>query len=557
MKKLALLVFVLTLLVVFVGCTSGITTPGTGTGTGGGNQSSAKIKAFTVSKYTPGEKVKLSWDIDGTYDEVKLSKREVNRTYESLLDTEENPGEYEDINIEDKKVYLYKLEVLSGGSIQDVKRYIVFSSPNDKEGVRVIYNVNLDDPENHKISVDMWIDTGSYSNVNLKTVANHFQDIQVLRVSNWSSTSYAGSISGSPDSKISLSGKGLYFIHYQADLPPQIMTENLIQGLFNNRFFLAAGCQHLLLVKEDEQDKLSYVYKTYNTFPNWDVYSPEESLEDKTYLIDFSDIDGCYFAYQEDSVLSAPQRTFYTEERNIYGTDMQVVLDKRIPNYTKYPQYMFKIFENECWIFGEGIGKRYGVYVVHYDQDLYTSENTYSQGYSDTYNIVGEMYTHQIFHRWNGWPPYGTDIEPEPEYFRAFYSESWNNYFNDWNRTQVLPDYNWNDLKRSYHTYKTEYLGTPKDTPVALYGNGDTFIWYWKGPLVVYLLNKEIERVTGGEKSMVDVQREVWNRYGHGNGRFNYEDIIQIINEITGADFHGFFNDYVFGTKEIKIPEFE
>ncbi len=152
MKKLALLVFVLTLLVVFVGCTSGITTPGTG---GSVSQSSAKIVSFTVSDYTPGEKIKLSWNIDGTYDEVKLLKREVNGIYESLLDAQENPGEYEDTNIEDKKVYFYKLEVLSGDSIQDVKRYIVFSSPNDEEGVRIIYNVNLDDPENHKISVDM------------------------------------------------------------------------------------------------------------------------------------------------------------------------------------------------------------------------------------------------------------------------------------------------------------------------------------------------------------------------------------------------------------------
>ena len=56
---------------------------------------------------------------------------------------------------------------------------------------------------------------------------------------------------------------------------------------------------------------------------------------------------------------------------------------------------------------------------------------------------------------------------------------------------------------------------------------------------------------------MVDVQREIWDRYGYQNGTFDYEDIIQIINEITGADFHQFFNDYVFGKKEIKIPEFE
>jgi len=56
---------------------------------------------------------------------------------------------------------------------------------------------------------------------------------------------------------------------------------------------------------------------------------------------------------------------------------------------------------------------------------------------------------------------------------------------------------------------------------------------------------------------MVDVQREIWNRYGHMMGTFNYNDIIDIINELTDSDFSGFFNNYVFGKKEIIIPEFE
>ena len=561
MKRLVYFYLILILsgmAILSMGCAGGITTPDTGGGTP--TASSASITSFKVSEFSPGEKVKLTWEIEGTYDKVKLLRRDTDGTYQTVLDTSNNPGSYEDTSLEGKKVYIYKLEIYSSDSIQDTKRYILFSSTDSQNGVRVIYNIDLNGPSDHTYEVDMWIDTGSYSDIGLKTIANHFSDTRTLRILSWISTSYCnGTVSGDPDEEngVILSGKGIYFIHYKAELPPEDISDHGIQGLFNNKFFLAAGSQHLLLVKQEESEKLSYVYKTFNTPTNWDVFSPEEPLEDKTYMMDFSDIDGCYTAYHEISVISIPEGTYYEESKNIYGTDMEIVLDKKIPDYKTYIPYMFKIFENECWIFGEGVGKRYGVYVVHYDKEVYTSENTYSQGYSDRFEVVSEMYTHQIFHRWNGWEPYGTIIRPEDGYFRAFYSEAWNNYFNDWNRTKVLPGYNWDDMKHYYRVYKTEYLNTPKDIPVAFYGNGDPYIWYQKGPLVVYLLNKEIERVTNGGKSMVDVQREIWDRYGYQNGTFDYEDIIQIINKITGADFHQFFNDYVFGKKEIKIPEFE
>ncbi|GAH07130.1 unnamed protein product [marine sediment metagenome] len=40
-------------------------------------------------------------------------------------------------------------------------------------------------------------------------------------------------------------------------------------------------------------------------------------------------------------------------------------------------------------------------------------------------------------------------------------------------------------------------------------------------------------------------------------GTFDYNDIIDVINELTDSDFSKFFNNYVFGKKEIIIPEFE
>ncbi len=217
---------------VLVGCES-ITTPGT---VGGTVTSSAYITTFKVDTFTPGESIKLIWNINGTYDNVKLSKREIEGAYTTLLDTEEDPGAYEDTTLNPKNIYLYKLDVYSNGELQDTKRYFIFSSTDNSEGARVLYNVNLDDPDNHKYSVDMWIDTGSYSNVSLKTVANHNPETRTLKITTWSSTSYGGSVSGDPgqDSGVVLSGPGIYFIHYDAELPYILNHEGVCQPFCAN-----------------------------------------------------------------------------------------------------------------------------------------------------------------------------------------------------------------------------------------------------------------------------------------------------------------------------------
>ena len=124
MRKLVYLSFILIFMTMFfMGCTGGITTPGTTTG-GTVTASSARITSFKVVEFSPGEKVKLVWEVEGTYDKVKLARRDIDGTYQTILDETRGSGSYEDTSLEEKKVYIYKLEVYSSDSIQDTKRYI-------------------------------------------------------------------------------------------------------------------------------------------------------------------------------------------------------------------------------------------------------------------------------------------------------------------------------------------------------------------------------------------------------------------------------------------------
>ena len=133
MRKLAYLSLMLILIVIFsMGCVGGITTSGAGGGTV--TASSARITSFKVSEFSPGEKIKLAWGIEGTYDKVKLSRREKDGTYQTVLNETRDPGSYEDTSLDGEKVYIYKLEVYSSNSIQDTKRYILFSSTDSQMG---------------------------------------------------------------------------------------------------------------------------------------------------------------------------------------------------------------------------------------------------------------------------------------------------------------------------------------------------------------------------------------------------------------------------------------
>jgi predicted metalloprotease with PDZ domain len=83
--------------------------------------------------------------------------------------------------------------------------------------------------------------------------------------------------------------------------------------------------------------------------------------------------------------------------------------------------------------------------------------------------------------------------------------------------------------------------------------------YYTKGEALAWLLDLEVRSRTGGEKTLDDVMRLLWQRFwngattsyylqGHGYGD---ADVRQALNDVTQTDFGGFFQRYVAGTDEL------
>lgn len=78
-----------------------------------------------------------------------------------------------------------------------------------------------------------------------------------------------------------------------------------------------------------------------------------------------------------------------------------------------------------------------------------------------------------------------------------------------------------------------------------------TVSYYLKGELVCVLLDLHLRRQTGGERSLDDVLRHLWEHYyladGAGYPESSYE---QIVTEVTGVDVGEFFDKFIRGTDD-------
>jgi predicted metalloprotease with PDZ domain len=82
--------------------------------------------------------------------------------------------------------------------------------------------------------------------------------------------------------------------------------------------------------------------------------------------------------------------------------------------------------------------------------------------------------------------------------------------------------------------------------------------YYHKGSLVALTLDLEIRRASGGERSLDDVLRLLWERSGQGERGFPEEGegaIQDVVEEVHGGCLEDLFARYVRGTEEIDFEE--
>ena len=182
-------------------------------------------------------------------------------------------------------------------------------------------------------------------------------------------------------------------------------------------------------------------------------------------------------------------------------------------------------------------------YTVVFDSNLYWSYSGFGVGMDASFTDYDHI-AHEMFHSWNG------------NAFRANQDEAvWfiEGMAIHYNSQLVNTFYHYQEALEYYHYYKQNYGDRPLST-ISINSDADTFgFGAMKGLLVGYLLDYTLS-LNGHH--LGEVHREIYRRYGTNDSdyyEFSNEDILAIVNEVTGEDFTQFFNDYVFGTKALPL----
>ena len=79
--------------------------------------------------------------------------------------------------------------------------------------------------------------------------------------------------------------------------------------------------------------------------------------------------------------------------------------------------------------------------------------------------------------------------------------------------------------------------------------------YYQKGSLVALALDLMIRRDTQDKWSLDDVMRELWQRHGKTGHGVAEEGLEQLVLDVTGLDFSGFFDTAIRGTDDLPLTE--
>lgn len=239
----------------------------------------------------------------------------------------------------------------------------------------------------------------------------------------------------------------------------------------------------------------------------------------------------------------------------------------------KYTEMLRKIATAESAVFG---GLPYEKYVYFY---FFASAESNASGalehlnsfvafappgeYAQPERLIGTA-AHEFFHLWNVkrirpaemWPyDYSTDNETP----LLWVSEGFTNYYASLMQYRAGITSEKEFLERrmsvaaSIENNEVRNYISPAMASVSTWIGYDTaqpfeISYYTQGENLGALLDLSIRHDTDGRSGLDDVMRALYNDfYKHGKG-FTTEDMIAIVNRLTGKNYHDFYARYVFGT---------
>ena len=379
---------------------------------------------------------------------------------------------------------------------------------------------------------------------------------------------------------------------YAWDLSVRAAHLDQTHGFFNGTsvFLSVQGWedrQHVVDIRRPEGDE----YKA------WRVATALPELKAKRYGF------GTYVADNYDELIDHPVEmgTFALTSFKAHGVPHDIVITGRVPNLdmARIADDLKKICEMQIALFepktkrapmqryvfmtmavGDGYGgleHRASTALICSRADLpVKGQDAMSEGYRTYLGLC----SHEYFHTWNvkrikpaAFAPY--DLRTEGYTSLLWLFEGFTSYYDDLVlvRSGVIDEAAYlkliaktvNGVLRGSGRTKQSVAESSFDAWVKYYRQDENapnaiVSYYTKGSLIGLALDLTIREQTAGRKSLDDVMRTLWQRYGRdfyeGKARGTgvaEEEIEQLFDEVTGLKLKRFFDRYVRGTDDLPF----
>ncbi|MDJ0577133.1 MAG: M61 family metallopeptidase [Xenococcaceae cyanobacterium MO_234.B1] len=313
--------------------------------------------------------------------------------------------------------------------------------------------------------------------------------------------------------------------------------------------------------------------------PEWKVTTTLVTIPEKT---------NTFIAQDFDTLVDNPVEVGKQEIHNfeVLGKSHQYAIwGKGNTKITKIIKDTKKIIETEAEIFG-GLPYEKYLFLLHLSGSGYgglehkecCTLNYPRLGFrdQDKYHRFIQLVAHEFFHLWNVKrirPKALETFNYEQENYTTslWFSEGVTSYYDMliplragiYNRKKFL-----NNLSKDITRYlsipgrKVQPLGESSfDAWIKLYrreahSDNNQISYYLKGELVALLLDLLIRNKHHNQKSLDDVMRMMWERYGKAEIGFTPEDLQQVFEDVAQQDLSDFFTRYLETTEALPFDDY-
>ena len=312
---------------------------------------------------------------------------------------------------------------------------------------------------------------------------------------------------------------------------------------------------------------------------------------------------GSYLAANYDELIDHPVEMghFTLASFNAHGVLHEVAVTGQVPNLdlARITTDLKKVCEAQIALFEPkslrapmeryvflvmAVGEGYGGLEHRASTALLCSRNdlpvTGKAEMSDGYRTFLGLCSHEYFHTWHvkrikpaAFVPY--DLQQENYTPLLWLFEGFTSYYDDLMLARsgviVVADYlkqverTLNNVLRSSGRFRQSVADASFDAWIKYYRQDENapnalVNYYTKGALVALALDLTIRAKTSGEKSLDDVMRALWQRYGRDFYRegaaqrgITDDEIEALISEVSGLKLKRFFDQYLRGTDDLPL----